>query len=166
MHGLATGIAVVALDHDTGKMSHKLQVDGGVNPTFLCTDKEKRFLYATNEHYDVDSQILSFAIHPDGTLTAAGTASARGGAACFDLVDPSGAFLLSANYQTGSVVALRRGADGVLQEPATCFVEFPLGEATGVVADRQERPHAHHIVFHPRVPGLVFVKKYQKIKNQ
>ena len=71
--------------------------------------------------------------------------SSKGGACCYDVVDPSGHFLLAANYETGSVAVFSLGEDGVIGEQLASFIEFPLSDASGAVPDRQERPHAHHV---------------------
>ena len=64
VQGSAIGIGIVALDTISGQLTLKEVVDGGVNPTYLCTDKNKKCLYATNECYGNDSFVLSYAIDP------------------------------------------------------------------------------------------------------
>ncbi|MFB9662499.1 lactonase family protein [Glycomyces mayteni] len=89
-------------------------------------------------------------IGDDFALDRAGQGRSTGGNnPCHATVDPSGRWLLVANYGAGdgsgaSVAVLPIGEDGTLGEAAD---EFRLS-GTGPHPDRQSGPHAHQVVCH------------------
>ncbi|MGA4508631.1 lactonase family protein [Propionibacteriaceae bacterium G1746] len=60
---------------------------------------------------------------------------------CHAALDPTGRLLAVAHYTSGSVALLSTTDEGEL----TLLDVFQLQGASGVVPDRQEAPHAHHI---------------------
>jgi len=113
------------------------------DPSFLVSSVDGRFLYATNE--EPDGKVSAFAIGVDGALELLNQQSTGGMHPCHLDIDPSGRFLLSANYTSGSVAVHPLGEDGSLGERAY----FVQRSGTGPNAERQEGPHAHQIAFDP-----------------
>ncbi|TDD56356.1 lactonase family protein [Kribbella antibiotica] len=111
------------------------------DPSFLVRSADGRFLYATNE--EETGRVSAFAIQADGALEFLNDQPTEGLHPCHLGIDPSGQYLLSANYSSGSVAIHPIGADGSLGT-ATQIVRR---EGTGPNADRQEGPHAHQVVF-------------------
>ena len=85
-------------------------------------------------------------------LKALNTVSTRGDGPCHLAVDPTGKWLIVANYGGGSVAEYPVQADGTLGEAST-FVQH---EGSSVDAARQKGPHAHATVLSPD-GKLVFV---------
>ena len=113
------------------------------DPSFLVRSADGRFLYATDE--GSDGMVAAFVIQPDGGLERLNDQPTNGKDPCHLDIDPSGRYLLSANYTSGSVAIHPIGADGSLGE-ATQFLQR---EGTGPNRERQEGPHAHQIAFDP-----------------
>jgi len=113
------------------------------DPSFLVRSADGRFLYATDE--GSDGKVAAFAIQPDGGLELLNSRPTNGADPCHLDIDPSGRYLLSANYTSGSVAIHPIAADGSLGE-ATQFLQR---SGTGPNADRQDGPHAHQIAFDP-----------------
>ncbi|WP_433162615.1 lactonase family protein [Kribbella sp. CA-247076] len=113
------------------------------DPSFLVRSADGRFLYVTNE--TENGSVSAFAIQPDGGLQPLNTQPTGGDHPCHLDIDPSGRFLLSANYTSGSVAIHPISADGSLGE-ATQVLQR---EGTGPNQERQEGPHAHQIAFDP-----------------
>ncbi|MFD7156852.1 lactonase family protein [Kribbella sp. NPDC059898] len=111
------------------------------DPSFLVRSADGRFLYATNE--EQDGKVAAFAIGADGGLELLNQQPTNGAHPCHLDIDPSGQYLLSANYTSGSVAIHPIAADGSLGE-ATQYLQR---EGSGPNADRQEGPHAHQIAF-------------------
>jgi 6-phosphogluconolactonase len=124
--GTAKGVEVVATTAD---------------PSFLALSADHRFLYAANELDE--GRVSAFAIGGDGSLEFLGDQPTHGAHPCHLEVDPSGRFLLSANYTSGSIAIHPIGADGSLGE-ATQILQR---HGSGPNADRQEGPHAHQVTF-------------------
>lgn len=119
------------------------------DPSFLTLSADGRFLYAANE---VDEgRVSAFAVRADGSLEFLGDQPTGGASPCHVAVDPSGRFLLSANYTSGSLAVHPIAEDGSLG-PARQFLQR---EGSGPNADRQEGPHAHQIAF-DRAGAYVF----------
>ncbi|MEU4190846.1 lactonase family protein [Kribbella sp. NPDC026611] len=113
------------------------------DPSFLVRSADGRFLYATNELEA--GQVSAFAIQAAGRLELLNQQPTNGAHPCHLDIDPSGRFLLSANYTSGSVAIHPIAADGSLGE-ATQYLQR---SGTGPNAERQEGPHAHQIAFDP-----------------
>ncbi|GAA1595922.1 lactonase family protein [Kribbella hippodromi] len=111
------------------------------DPSFLVRSADGRFLYTTNEE-DAGS-VTAFAIQPDGALELLNSRPTGGAHPCHVVIDPSGRFLLSANYSSGSVAVHPINADGSLGETAALVQR----EGTGPNQDRQSGPHAHQVAF-------------------
>ena len=88
-----------------------LSVEEAVNPSYLCTDLDRKFLYAI--HGDLSS-ISAYRILSNGTLTHLNTVSTYGTNPVHLSVDKSSRWLFVANLQTGSVAVLPRNTDGSL----------------------------------------------------
>ncbi|TDU90780.1 6-phosphogluconolactonase [Kribbella voronezhensis] len=113
------------------------------DPSFLTRSADGRFLYAANE---LDAgRVSAFRIQDDGSLEFLNDQPTGGAHPCHVELDPTGAFLLSANYSSGSVAIHPISADGSLGE-ATQFLQR---EGTGPNQERQEGPHAHQVTFDP-----------------
>jgi len=113
------------------------------DPSFLVRSTDGRFLYATSEV--AEGRVRAFAIQPDGGLELINDQPTGGADPCHLGIDPSGRYLLSANYTSGSVAIHPIGADGSLGTAT----EILQREGTGPNRERQEGPHAHQVVFDP-----------------
>jgi 6-phosphogluconolactonase len=111
------------------------------DPSFLVRSADGRFLYATNELEK--GRVSAFAIQADGALEFLNDQPTDGAHPCHLAIDPSGKYLLSANYSSGSVAIHPIGDDGSLGT-ATQVLQR---EGTGPNKERQEGPHAHQVVF-------------------
>jgi 6-phosphogluconolactonase len=113
------------------------------DPSFLVRSADGRFLYSTDE--EDNGRIAAFAIQPDGGLELLNQQPTGGVHPCHVNIDPSGRFVLSANYTSGSVAVHPINDDGSLGETAY----FVQRSGTGPNAERQEGPHAHQVAFDP-----------------
>ena len=84
-----------------------------VNPSFLCLDKTEQYLYTIHGDF---SEISSFAVKEDGSLTYLNTVSTGGTNPVHLSVDKTNKWIFVANLQTGSVAVIPRNEDGTLCE--------------------------------------------------
>ncbi len=146
--GKGKGITVFEFDPENGTLKKCSEYPEEPNPTYLCIDRTGKYLYADHElkqfqgmncggasAYAIDAE--SGALRRLNSRIAGGTDSAN------IAVDPSNAYVLVANYASGSVCVLPREEDGSLGKP-TCFLQH-VGK--GPDESRQECPHAHQIMF-------------------
>jgi 6-phosphogluconolactonase (cycloisomerase 2 family) len=82
-----------------------------VNPSFLVLSKDQRALYSV--HGD-ESHATAFAVDPEsGKLELLGRADTGGKNGVRQMLDPSGKFLIVANYAGGTVAVLPAAEDAV-----------------------------------------------------
>jgi 6-phosphogluconolactonase len=141
----------------TGKVTSIGLVGETASPSFLAIHPNRKFLYAVNEISTYKGEkagsVSSFAIDAKtGMLKALNTVSSRGDGPCHLAIDPSGKWLIVANYGAGSIAEYPVHADGTLGESSS-FVQH---EGSSVDQARQKGPHAHSAVLSPD-GKLVFV---------
>lgn len=138
-NGRAEGIHVFRFDQDTGDLT-PVQMSPIADPSYLALDSDQRFLYAVNEQ--TEGNVSAFERDQEsGELRLLNRQSSHGADPCHLSIDPSGKYVLVANYSSGTIVALPVAADGSL-EPASSVVQH---EGSSIVAERQAGPHAHMI---------------------
>lgn len=86
-------------------------LEGLVNPSYLCVNKEQTCLYSIHGDY---SEVSAFRIGEDGTLTYLNTVGTHGTNPVHLSLDKSGRWLFVANLQTGSVSVIPVKEDGSL----------------------------------------------------
>jgi len=119
------------------------------NPSFLTTDRSKRYLYAVNELGEFGGKpggsVSAFGIDPiTDALTFLNEQPSLGADPCHLTIDRKKRALLVANYTGGNVSVLPIGSDGKLG-PAT---DLENHEGSGP-KEQQKGPHAHCIILDP-----------------
>lgn len=120
------------------------------NPSFLAIDSARRLVFAVNETSTFNGQptgsVSAFSADPaTGKLTLINQQPSMGTAPCHVVLDPTGKFLLVANYSSGSVAVFPVAADGRLGAASSVIQH----QGHGVDPKRQEGPHAHCVTFDP-----------------
>ncbi len=130
----ARGKGISVYEIENGKWALKQIAKDLVNPSFLCMDRTEQYLYTI--HGD-KSEVSSFAIAEDGTLTYINTVSTHGTNPVHLSVDKTNRWGFVANLQTGSVVVIPRNEDGSLGEMKELYL-IP-GKEEGTVS------HPHQV---------------------
>ena len=134
------GIFLLDFDEVTGRLELRSAEESGPNPSFLVLSRDGSSVYTVNE---LDDGTVS-SLKRDGTtgqLTYLSSQSAHGAAPCYIELDPSGKFVLVANYNGGTIAVFPIGADGQML-PASDVVDH----AKSVLKPRRDTPpHAHMI---------------------
>uniref|UniRef100_UPI003F4979F5 lactonase family protein n=1 Tax=Cupriavidus yeoncheonensis TaxID=1462994 RepID=UPI003F4979F5 len=119
-------------------------VEGLDNPSFLTLDRAQSHLYAV--HGDL-SDISAFAIDPlTGQLQPINRQSTQGLNPVHLAIDPTGQFVVVANYASGSVVTLPILPNGGIGDVADLFQLF--GQP-GPHREQHDGPHPHEVPFDP-----------------
>jgi 6-phosphogluconolactonase len=152
--GTSEGIYVYRRDLETGALT-LLHTVPAEDPSFLCFDPSKRFLFAVRETRASAGEgmgdALSFAIDQEtGDLTPLNRQSTHGGEPCHLTTDPTGRFLLVANHEHGSVAVFPIDADGRLQPSS----DLRQHEGSGP-GPTQQGPHAHFVTFDPTLQRVL-----------
>ncbi len=141
------GLGLVLLDH--GRLGAPVPVAEAPNPSYLVWSPDRRVVYAVLEgdvgrvggwHVGEGSEVDS------PPWAALGEQETGGSAPCHLAVSPDGGFVVCANYGSGSVSVHPIASDGSLGE-RTDLAQHTGG--VGPIADRQDGPHAHQVVFAP-----------------
>jgi 6-phosphogluconolactonase len=148
--GKGEGIYVFDFDAQTGALRPLTVAAGVVNPSFVALDPRRRYLYAVNETKEWEGQpgggVSAFAIDPrSGGLTFLNRQSSHGADPCHLTVDATGACVIVANHENGSVAAYPIQVDGSLG-PAGDVIQHVGSSAHPV---HQRGPHAHSVNVDP-----------------
>ena len=138
------GIHVYRVDPETAAWTHVQHVGGLVNPSFLITGRDGRFLYSA--HGD-ETYATAFAVdRSSGNLTLLNRAAAGGNNGVHLAADPSGRYLVVANYSSGNVAVMPIRSDGALDDAAQVVA---LPGQPGPHRVEQASSHPHQILFDP-----------------
>ncbi|MFS8101822.1 lactonase family protein [Lentzea alba] len=138
--GGAQGIGIGTYDTASGQLKSTGVIKGVVNPSFVIESRDGRFLYAVNETSKGEVTAINA-----GSRKVINKQPTGGADPCHLTLDPSGKFLITADYSSGSLSVFPVKADGSLGA-RTQKVQH---KGSGPDKERQEGPHAHHIVFDP-----------------
>jgi 6-phosphogluconolactonase len=150
--GPSEGIYVYRLDPTTGGLSHVQTVAALIDPSYLALAPGGRFVYAVHE-MDDDGLVSAFAVDAaTGQLTVLNRVASHGAHPAHLSVDPTGRWVLVANYTGGTIGSLPIQADGSLGEAA----DVVHHTGSGPNGARQAGPHPHMITSDPNA-GFVLV---------
>ncbi|WP_245777957.1 lactonase family protein [Lentzea xinjiangensis] len=138
--GGAQGIGVGTYDTANGQLATTGVIKGVVNPSFVIESRDGRFLYAVNETSDGEVTAIDAS-----TLKVINKQPTGGADPCHLTLDLAGKHLITADYSSGSLSVFPLRRDGGIGA-RTQKVQH---EGSGPDPERQEGPHAHHIVFDP-----------------
>jgi len=138
------GLHVYRVDEDSGAWSPVQVVGDLVNPSFLVTSPDQRFLYSA--HGDEEYATVFAVNHENGTLAVRHRAGTGGRNGVHLAIDPRGRFLIVANYASGNVSVLPVRPDGALGDAAQVV---PLPGQPGPNRVEQASSHPHQILFDP-----------------
>ncbi|MFF0221404.1 lactonase family protein [Streptomyces sp. NPDC004629] len=136
--GGGTGIGLARYDPGTGAVTGSGTLTGVADPSYLAAHPDGRTLYAVDER--TDGAVTAVRLADRRILGSRGTG---GAAPCHASVHPSGRWLLSANYGSGSVAVHPIGASGALGERTALAIH------SGPPGPGQQGPHAHQFVTGP-----------------
>lgn len=137
----ATGISIV--DIDRGIITELAAVADGVgDPMYLAITPDSQVLYAS--HAVNDGMVSAWAIEAAGLSQLGQPVSTHGRTPCHLSIDPSGRYLLNADYSSGSISVHPILDDGSLGAASEIVQHTGSGPT-----NRQKGPHAHMIVPDP-----------------
>jgi 6-phosphogluconolactonase (cycloisomerase 2 family) len=120
------------------------------NAFYFAFDPTQLFLYAVNVIGDFEGQesgsVEAYARDPEtGMLTFINRQSSGGSTAAQPAVDPTGSYVVVANYNGANFTVLPINPDGSLEPVISTFVQ----EGSGPNTVRQDMSHPHAVVFDP-----------------
>src|SRR5580658_4143054 len=140
------GIYAFRFDPEKGQLTSIGVAAQTPDPSFLAVHPNGKYLYAVNEignfNGGTSGAVSAFAIDAKtDSLTFLNQVPTRGAGPCYVSLDKTGAFVLVANYDSGSIASFPVHDDGSLGTTSG-FVQH---SGSGPNKERQEGPHAHWI---------------------
>ncbi len=146
-NGTSEGIYTYKFDSQTGEATLSSVVKGIKNPSYLAISKNAEKLYAIGEAGE-DKKGVANAFDIDkktGKLTFLNQQSSFGPGPCYVAVSDDNKYVFTANYGGGSVGIIPLKNDGSLGEA----VQGIQHTGKSINTTRQEKPHAHSVMFSP-----------------
>jgi 6-phosphogluconolactonase (cycloisomerase 2 family) len=138
------GIHVYRVDASTGLWTHAQHIGDLTNPSFLALSPDQRFLYSVHGDGDYATAFMLDRATGQAKLINRGATGGKNGVR--QAVDPSGKFLIVANYGSGSVAVLAIAPDGSLKDQHQ-LVTLPGDPGPHKI--EQSSSHPHDVVFDP-----------------
>src|SRR5207244_5202987 len=111
-HGQSEGIYVYRLELGSGAFEHVQTVGDVHDPSYLALAPSRHFLYAVNELSE-DGGVSAFSVEPaSGRLRLLNSVASGGAHPAHVSVDPTGRWVLVANYTGGTIATLPNQEDG------------------------------------------------------
>lgn len=134
------GIYRCEFDESTGSLSLLGVEESGPSPSFLTLSRDLKNVFAVNELDGGTVRALDRDVSTGG-LSALNAQLTHGASPCYVSFDPSGTFLLVANYTGGTIAVFPIGVDSQLS-PSSCVIDH--AKAT-LRPRRDATPHPHMI---------------------
>ena len=148
--GKGEGVYVYSMNKETGALSYRNVSESIISPSYIAVHPNGKNVYAVNEYDGGEEEfaaVTALEYNPeDHSLSFLNEVSSLGQYPCHVSIDNSGRFVMAANYVGGSVVMYPIEEGGFLGE----YSSYKKHEG-GSSHPRQEAPHAHQIVQHPRL---------------
>lgn len=133
-------IYVYSMNPKTGGLKYLCVSPNTSNPSYLAIHPNRKWIFSVNENSP--GTLSAFRIKDSATLEFINSVPSKGDAPCYVSIDNSGKYLLTANYNSGSVASFPINSDGSLGASAS----NDQHTGSSVNASRQSSPHAHSII--------------------
>lgn len=141
----AEGIRVFTFDQSDARCRYISGLKGIENPSYLTVSQNGKHVYAVAENDSLISTANALGFDKQsGRLTFQNARATQGAAPCNITLSPREQYVVTANYNGGSITLFPLNKEGEL-EPGR-LVRF---SGRGIVAGRQEQPHLHCAAFTP-----------------
>ncbi|WP_276357732.1 lactonase family protein [Cohnella caldifontis] len=152
------GITRLTLNGATGEITKTNEYGGIENPSFLALNRAGNVLYAVSETMEVEGQpggrMIAYPVDPQTRKLSDGWERLTHGAApCHVSLDPDERWLAVANYFGAAVTLYPLEPGG---KPGDAMVRLRHA-GSGPHKARQEMPHPHSAVFHPKDGKFLYV---------
>lgn len=145
--GNGVGLQVVGREPGTGRLRDVGTALPMIGTLALAWHPHLPVVYAVEHHQDgaCVSVRVSMDQDPDAVrLEQTSTAATRGADPCHLQVDPSGAYLIAANYSSGSLAVFRLTPSATIGE----LTDLVTLSGHGLDPERQDGRHPHQVLFH------------------
>ena len=162
------GIKLYRFNEENGQATYVSGLSGISNPSFLVTSSDEKRIYAVSEEEDETSTAHAIRLEKE-KMSWMNSRLTQGGAPCNITIDPSGEFVLTANYMGGSITVFPLDKEGALGEvlhviPINQVTERGNGASLLNESKRVDIPlepgsGPRHICFHPDKPFAYLINE-------
>lgn len=143
--GGSDGIYVYRFDTVDGSSDYLSQSTSVENPSYLALSKNGNHVYSVTENEDTSACANAFTFdRKTAVLNLENSSKTDGGAPCYISVDPTGKFVLTANYLGGTLSVISLEKDGTLSDDRDI-----IGFRQGPKQPFRRKSHLHTTVFSP-----------------
>jgi 6-phosphogluconolactonase len=143
--GGSDGIYVYRFDTVDGSSDYLSQSTSVENPSYLTLSKNNNHIYSVTENGDTSACANAFTFdRKTAVLNLENSSKTDGAAPCYINMDPTGKFVLTANYQSGTISVIKLESDGTLSDDRDI-----IGFRQGPKQPFRRRSHLHTTVFSP-----------------
>ncbi|GEC80098.1 lactonase family protein [Flavobacterium aquatile] len=142
------GINLIKFNEESNTISLEKVVSGIENPSFVITNKAKTIVVSVEETASKEGgKVTSYSYDSNSnTFTKLSSFFTKGDHPCTVAFSPKENFIVVGNYSGGNLSVFPIDKKGNLSESVN-EIQF---EGQSIDRDRQEKPHVHCIVFHPK----------------
>ena len=142
------GINVIQFDTDSKAISIKNLIPEIENPSFVITNKAKTIMVAVEETASENGgKVTSYSYDSTSNkFQKLNSFFTKGNHPCTVTFSPDEKYVIVGNYSGGNLSVFPIDQQGNLSENSQ-FIQY---EGKSVNAERQEKPHVHSVVFHPK----------------
>lgn len=142
------GINVIKFDENSNTLSLEKVISGIENPSFVIANKAKTIIVAVEETASKEGgKVTSFSYDSNSnTFTKLNSFFTKGDHPCTVAFSPKEDFVVVGNYSGGNLSVFPIDNKGILSESVNS-IQYQ-GQSSNL--DRQEKPHVHCIIFHPK----------------
>ncbi|WP_298119037.1 lactonase family protein [Flavobacterium sp.] len=142
------GINLVNFNQESKSLTTEKVISGVENPSFVVANKSKTIIVTVEEiALAKGGKVTSFSYdEKTKSITKLNSIFTNGDHPCTVAFSPNENFVLVGNYSGGSLSVFPIDKNGMLSESSN-FIQY---EGQSVNKERQEKPHVHCIVVHPK----------------
>ena len=142
------GINVIQFDANSKAISIQNLIPGIENPSFVITNKGKTIMVAVEETAsETGGKVTSYSYDSTSNkFKKLNSLFTKGNHPCTVTFSPDEKYVIVGNYSGGNLSVFPIDQHGNLSENSQ-FIQY---EGKSVNVERQEKPHVHSVVFHPK----------------
>ncbi len=144
--GSKEGIYVYRFNTLTGENSYVSETKGISNPSYLTVSRNEKFVYAVSENEVNKALAYSFSFNKQaGKLIYLNEQKTNGADPCYINTDPTGRYVITANYSGGNISVFKTKKNGALL-PANQVINFEEKNKENI---HETQSHLHCVAFTP-----------------
>lgn len=140
--GTTPGISVFRFNMQNANIEYVSELDGVLNPSYLAVSSDKKLIYSVNETPEGAVSVFNFD-KQEGKLRFINSQPVNGADPCYISIDKAKRFIVTANYNDGSISVFPLSSKGEIQ-PVSQYMNM-----NDLFSVDKKVSHIHTVVFSP-----------------